>query len=208
VTKPTRTPAITTRPDGPCRAADSLGYTLVAHTRGRVSVAPRFGRRSDLHLRLALSSIPRVGHPAGGRSLRAADMMGSPSAPAPPCARGCRRKRTARCHARARTASGPDSGRASPGMCLLCVCSPCRAARARVWTATTTKTIQVLLLLVKKGFPAFTAPQAQGSTGLVVTFKARHASAITDAIMGQPRGTDRIRDKHKIMLSLLLQPRV
>ena len=52
VTKPTRTPAITTRPDGPCRAADSLGYTLVAHTRGRVSVAPRFGRRSDLHLRL------------------------------------------------------------------------------------------------------------------------------------------------------------
>ena len=152
-------------------------------------------QRSDL---LALSSIPRVGHPR----------------PAGPCGRrmrwiafGSGTKRTARCHARARTASGPDSGRASPGMCLLCVCSPCRAARARVWTATTTKTIQVLLL-VKKGFPAFTAPQAQGSTGLVVTFKARHASAITDAIMGQPRGTDRIRDKHKIMLSLLLQPRV
>ena len=121
-------------------------------------------QRSDL---LALSSIPRVGHPR----------------PAGPCGRrmrwiafGSGTKRTARCHAhmsksgRVRVVMGL---RLFPVPRAACVCGP--LPQQKQYT------------MCKRAFQHSLPPQAQGSTGLVVAFKARHGSAITNAIMGQPQ---------------------
>jgi hypothetical protein len=161
-------------------------------SRMRWLIAPEFlWLLASSEVRPACSSIPRVGHPAG-RSLR-----------------GRMDRLRLRRHLQFRAlVAAVENGRqdamlaqrprrpdwspaaASPGVNAERVATGCAAfVPGAVWCGPPPQQKQYY---VKKGVPAFTSPQAQGSTGLVVAFKARHASAITDAIMGQPRGTDQI----------------
>jgi len=140
----------------------SLHATLVARTRGRVYMAPPAS--SEVRLACSVFNSPRRTS-AARRSLRAADAMDRlrlrhKTDGEMPCpyvqVRACAR--------------GDGAAFVPRAACRVCGPLP----QQKQYT------------MCKRAFQHSLPPQAQGSTGLVVAFKARHGSAITNAIMGQP----------------------